>query len=44
LLQEQQVDILTYVLWYNGLPVGSEPLPAEQSALTGMAFQVPPNP
>ena len=44
LLEEQRVEILTYVLWYNGLPLGSEPLPAEQDALTQMTFQIPPNP
>ncbi len=44
LLEEQRVEILTYVLWYNGLPLGSEPLPAEQDALTKMTFQIPPNP
>lgn len=44
LLEEQRVDILTYVLWYNGLPLGSEPLPADQGALTEMTFQIPPSP
>ncbi len=44
LLEEQRVEILTYVLWYNGLPLGSEPLSAEQDALTKMTFQIPPNP
>jgi S-disulfanyl-L-cysteine oxidoreductase SoxD len=44
LLQEQRVEILTYMLWYNGLPLGSEPLPAEQDALAGMTFQIPPTP
>jgi mono/diheme cytochrome c family protein len=44
LLQEQQVEILAYMLWYNGLPLGSEPLPVAQSALTEMTFQIPPNP
>jgi S-disulfanyl-L-cysteine oxidoreductase SoxD len=44
LLQEQQVEILTYMLWYNGLPLGSEPLPVEQDALTRITFQFPPNP
>jgi mono/diheme cytochrome c family protein len=44
LLQEQRVEILTYVLWYNGLPLGSDPLPAGQDALTEMTFQIPPNP
>jgi mono/diheme cytochrome c family protein len=44
LSEEQRVDILTYVLWYNGLPLGSEPLPAAQDTLAKIAFQVPPNP
>jgi len=44
LLQEQRVEILTYVLWYNGLPLGTEPLPADQDALTKIAFETPPNP
>ena len=44
LLPEQRVDILTYVLWYNGLPLGNEPLPADQDVLTKMAFEIPPNP
>jgi mono/diheme cytochrome c family protein len=44
LLQEQRVEILTYVLWYNGLPLGSEPLSAEQDALTKMTFEIPPGP
>ena len=44
LLPEQRVDILTYVLWYNGLPLGTEPLPADQDVLTKIAFEIPPNP
>jgi len=44
LSEEQRVDILTYVLWYNGLPLGHEPLPAAQDVLAEIAFQVPPNP
>jgi mono/diheme cytochrome c family protein len=43
LLQEQRVDILTYVLWYNGLPLGTAPLSAEQNALMQMTFQIPPS-
>jgi mono/diheme cytochrome c family protein len=43
LLEEQRVDILTYVLWYNGLPLGSAPLPTEQDALMQMTFQIPPS-
>ncbi len=44
LLQEQRVAILTYILWYNGLPLGSQPLPAEQDALVQILFEVPPSP
>src|SRR5574339_238312 len=28
LSQEQSVAVLTYVLWYNGLPLGNVPLPS----------------
>lgn len=38
----ERVDILAYVLWYNGLPLGSEPLASEQDALGKMVFEVPP--
>jgi mono/diheme cytochrome c family protein len=41
--QEQRVDILAYVLWYNGLPLGDVQLPVEQDALDKMTFQVPPS-
>jgi mono/diheme cytochrome c family protein len=44
LLQEQRVDILAYVLWYNGFPLGAKALPAEQDALAKIAFQTLPNP
>ena len=44
LLQEQRVDILTYVLWYNGLPLGSEPLPTDPDTLTKMTFEPPSTP
>lgn len=40
---EQRVDILTYVLWYNGLPLGSEPLPVEQDVLGKIPFEVLPS-
>jgi mono/diheme cytochrome c family protein len=42
--QQQRVAILTYMLWYNGFPLGSQPLPVEQDALTKIAFEVPPSP
>ncbi len=41
--REQQIEILSYVLWYNGLPLGSEPLPSSQDVLTKITFHVPPS-
>ncbi len=38
---EESVDILTYILWYNGLPLGEQPLGTEQDVLSRMTFQVP---
>jgi hypothetical protein len=35
------VDILAYMLWYNGLPIGAVPLDDEQGALEEMTFQTP---
>jgi mono/diheme cytochrome c family protein len=40
---EENVDILTYILWYNGLPLGDVPLAAGQDVLGRMTFQIPPN-
>lgn len=40
--REQSVDILSYVLWYNGLPLGSEALLADQDVLAALTFQTPP--
>jgi mono/diheme cytochrome c family protein len=42
LAREQSVDLLTYLLWYNGLPLGSEPLPTDQSVLATLTFEIPP--
>jgi mono/diheme cytochrome c family protein len=42
--QQQRVEILAYLLWYNGLPLGTEPLPNEPGPLGDLTFQVPPNP
>ena len=39
----QNIDILAYMLWYNGLPLGNEPLPNEQGALNQLTFQIPPS-
>lgn len=44
LSQLESVDILTYILWYNGLPIGDMPLATEQSVLTTLTFQTPPPP
>jgi mono/diheme cytochrome c family protein len=41
LSREQSVDILTYILWYNGLPLGEVPLGAGQDVLGRMTFQIP---
>lgn len=35
------VDLLSYILWYNGLPVGDEPLAVEQATLTKILFDSP---
>ena len=42
LSRQENVDILSYMLWYNGLPLGEQPLTAEQSELTKILFQTPP--
>lgn len=42
LSREESVDILTYILWYNGLPLGNVPLPSEPEVLGRMSFQIPP--
>lgn len=39
---QDNVDILSYVLWYNGLPLGSTPLGTERDTLAGMQFETPP--
>ena len=39
LSRAENVDVLSYILWYNGLPIGESPLGSEQSVLTEMTFQ-----
>lgn len=39
LTRAQSVDVLTFILWFNGLPVGTEELNTEQSQLTQVTFQ-----
>jgi mono/diheme cytochrome c family protein len=41
LSQEQSVAILTYILWYNGLPLGEVPLASAPDALGKIPFQLP---
>lgn len=41
---EQSVDLLTYVLWYNGLPLGAQPLGTGQEVLARITFETPPGP
>jgi mono/diheme cytochrome c family protein len=43
LSQDESVDILTYILWYNGLPLGDEPLGTGPDVLTQMTFETPPS-
>lgn len=42
LSRSENVDILAYMLWYNGLPIGGAPLGTAQSVLTQMTFETPP--
>jgi mono/diheme cytochrome c family protein len=37
----QSVDVLSYLLWYNGLPLGEQELAPAQEVLTRMQFQLP---
>jgi hypothetical protein len=41
LSRTEAVDLLTYLLWFNGLPLGEAPLSAEQSVLDDIAFATP---
>lgn len=41
LSQEQSVAILSYILWYNGLPLGDTPLASAPDVLSKVAFEVP---
>lgn len=35
------VDILSYMLWFNGLPLGDSPLGSEPETLTRLKFELP---
>ena len=39
LSRQDNVDLLTYMLWYNGLPLGSKTLAAERDVLADMTFE-----
>lgn len=41
LSRRDNVDILAYMLWYNGLPLGSEALATERDVLATMNFESP---
>ncbi|MDT8399523.1 MAG: cytochrome c [Pseudomonadales bacterium] len=41
LSRQENVDILSYVLWYNGLPLGNVPLGTNQDVLAEMLFATP---
>jgi mono/diheme cytochrome c family protein len=41
LSRTESVDILSYILWYNGLPLGEQTLDASQEVLARMTFQTP---
>lgn len=41
LSQEQSVAILTYILWYNGLPLGDTPLASAPDVLGKLALEIP---
>ena len=41
LSREQNVDILTYMLWFNGLPLGETELGADRDMLESMIFELP---
>ncbi len=41
LTREELVDTLTYVLWYNGAPIGNVVLSADPAALSAQIFDIP---
>lgn len=44
LSRSENVDILAYMLWYNGLPIGDVQLTTELKVLAQMMFETPPLP
>jgi cytochrome c len=41
LSQAESVDVLTYILWYNGLPLGETELGTQEDILSQLLFQAP---
>jgi mono/diheme cytochrome c family protein len=41
LTRAESVDVLSYILWYNGLPIGDRELGAEQRVLASLRFESP---
>ena len=41
LSRQENVDILAYMLWYNGLPLGGTPLATDRDVLAGTKFETP---
>ena len=41
LTRTENVEVLSYMLWYNGLPFGEQPLGTEQSVLAKARFETP---
>ena len=44
LSRDETVDLLAYMLWYNGLPLGEVPLSNQQNSLAEVPFEAPPLP
>ena len=42
LSRQDNVDILAYMLWYNGFPLGTAELVTTRDTLAGMTFETPP--
>jgi mono/diheme cytochrome c family protein len=41
LSRAEAVDLLSYMLWFNGLPLGESELGADKGMLENMAFEIP---
>jgi mono/diheme cytochrome c family protein len=41
LSRAEAVDLLSYMLWFNGLPLGESELGADKNMLENMAFEIP---